>query len=579
MNILYIDLSEKNAEVIERSDLFDKYIGGSGVGVNLLLENCPKGADPLSPENPIILATGPLTGAFPTCTKAVAVFKSPLTNEFGESYAGGRLGAAMRFSGNMAIVIKGKSDSPVYLSIQNDKVYFRDARSIWGISSSYTVGKILRRLEPAPGRRSIIRIGPAGERLVRYANVNVDTYRHFGRLGLGAVFGSKNLKAIAISGSKDLPIENRKEYREIYRELYNVIVNTDSLKKYHDYGTAINVNPLNQISGLPTRNLKSSSFEYAEYISGEHFAENYMSRHIACTGCPVGCIHIATMQIPFAKGFEFETKMIPYDYELIFALGSLLGIPLAEHVLSLIEVVDHLGLDAMSTGTALSWATEAYENHLISKHDTLGLEFSFGDSQSYVRAIQNIVKQPNDFYKLLAKGEMAAAKIYGGEEFALSLGGLGMAGYHTGRANIVGQTGAPRHGHLDNAGYSLDQKASREKIPPTEMVERLLEEDYWRSFVNSLVICLFARGVYTGERIEKALNSIGVPRSAEEFRHIGREIFRLKYKFKVREGFNLEETLIPKRFFETPSSQGKLNEAEIKKMLQLYAKKIRELLG
>lgn len=579
MKVLDIDLTEEKAEIQDREDLFERYIGGCGVAINLLLENCPKGADPLSPENPIILAIGPMTASFPTCTKAVAMFKSPLTGELGESYAGGRLGAVMKFAGYGAIVIRGRAKNPVYLSIQDDKTFFKDARSIWGITSAYTVGKILRRVEPAPGRRSIIRTGPAGERLVRYANVNVDTYRHFGRLGLGAVFGSKNLKAMAISGSKDLAIGDKKAYRKAYQELYDVIVNTDSLKKYHDYGTAININPLNQLKGLPTKNLKSSRFEYAEYISGEHLAENYLSRHVACTACPVGCIHIATMRIPFSKGFEFETKMIPYDYELIYALGSLLGVPLAENVLHLIEEVDHLGLDAISTGTALSWATEAYEEHLISKHDTLGLDLSWGDASTYHKVIRNIVKQPNDFYKALARGEAFAASQYGGEDFALALGGLGIAGYHTGRANVAGHIAAPRHGHLDNAGYSLDQKALKKAMSPEEMVERLMEEDFWRCFVNSLVICLFARGVYTEEKVKRALDSLGIVRGPAEFQKIGREIFELKYRFKVREGFKLEDVKIPKRFFETESSQGVLREEDIKEMLGIYRGKVEKLLS
>ncbi len=209
-NVLYIDLGKEDFKIKDRRNLFKRYVGGCGVGINLLQENCPKGTDPLSSSNPIIFAIGPLTSAFPTCTKVAAMFKSPLTGELGESYAGGRLGASIRFAGYGAIVIKGRAENPVYLSIHGDEVLFNDARSIWGISSSYTVGKILRRVEPAPGRRSIIRIGPAGENLVRYANVNVDTFRHFGRLGLGAVFGSKNLKAIAISGLRDIRIPKQK---------------------------------------------------------------------------------------------------------------------------------------------------------------------------------------------------------------------------------------------------------------------------------------------------------------------------------------------------------------------------------
>jgi len=577
MRVLTIYLSEQKAEAEEQKELFEKYIGGDGVAAKLLLENCPKGCDALSPENPVILAIGPLTAAFPTCSKVVAMFKSPLTGELGESHAGGRLGAAMRFAGYGAIVIKGRAEHPVYISIQNDSVFFRDARSIWGISSAYTVGKILRGVEPAPGRRSLIRIGPAGEKLVRYANVNVDTYRHFGRLGLGCVFGSKNLKAIAISGSKELPIASRKKYSEAYRELYDIVVNTDSLKKYHDFGTAVNVNPLNQLKALPTRNLKASQFEYAEYISGEYFAENFLSRRVACTGCPVGCIHIATLQIPFSNGFEFETKMIPYDYELIYALGSLLGVPMGESVLHLIEEVDHSGLDAITTGVVLAWATEAYEQRLISKRDTLDVAFFWGGVEAYAKAVRNIVRQPNEFYKALARGVAYAAGKYGGEDFALALGNLEIAGYHTGRANIVGHIAAPRHGHLDNAGYSIDQKALKKPMKPEEVVDSLIEEDYWRCFVNTLVICLFARSVYDEDKIKKALDALGAT-CEKDFVALGKEIFKLKYEFKLREGFRLDKVKIPKRFYETESSQGMLREEEIKEMLRLYKGKIEELL-
>lgn len=579
MRVLRIDLGEQSAEVEEREELFRRYLGGSGVAAKLLLEHCPRGCDAFSPENPVILAVGPLTAAFPACSKAVAMFKSPLTGELGESHAGGRLGAAIRFAGYGAIVVKGRAEHPVYVSIRDGDVGFRDARSIWGISSAYTVGKILRRVEPAPGRRSIIRIGPAGEKLVAYANVNVDTYRHFGRLGLGAVFGSKNLKAMVISGSRGIDIPDRERYLAAYREIYDAVVNTESLKKYHDFGTAINVNPLNQLKALPTRNLRSSSFEDAEHISGEHFAEAFLSRRAACTACPVGCIHIAALQIPFSRGFEYETKLIPYDYELIYALGSLLGVPMGEGVLHLIEEVDHLGLDAITTGVVLAWATEAYEERLISKRDTLGVELSWGEVEAYSEAVRNLVAQPNEFYNALARGVVYAAGKYGGEDFALALGGLEIAGYHTGRANIAGHIASPRHGHLDNAGYSLDQKILKKEVPPARVAEQLLAEDYWRCFVNSLVICLFARGVYTEERVEKALNAVGVSREPWEFWEIGREIFKLKYEFKLREGFSLdlEAARIPGRFYETESSQGYVKKGEIQELLRIYKEKIKEL--
>ena len=168
-------------------------MGGTGVGIKLLMEECPEGVDPLSPKAPVIFCIGPLNGMFPVATKMVATFKSPLTGELGESYAGGRLPMAARFAGHEAIVIRGAAQRPSYISINDADVKIKDATSIWGVEAQ-TVGKILREHEPGTGRRSIIRIGPAGENLVRYAGVLVDTYRHLGRLGLGAVFGSRSSK-------------------------------------------------------------------------------------------------------------------------------------------------------------------------------------------------------------------------------------------------------------------------------------------------------------------------------------------------------------------------------------------------
>ena len=193
--VLYIDLSKRRFWVKNRPDLFEKYIGGAGVASALLQEECPEGADPLGPDNPIIFAVGPLVGLFPMASKTVAMFKSPHTGNLGESHAGGRSAVSIRMAGYGAIVIKGTSNIPIYLSIFNDKVQFHDARAIWGMRS-HVVGRVIREREKGTGIRSIMRIGTAGEKGVSYACVVTETYRHFGRLGLGAVFGSKKLKAI-----------------------------------------------------------------------------------------------------------------------------------------------------------------------------------------------------------------------------------------------------------------------------------------------------------------------------------------------------------------------------------------------
>jgi aldehyde:ferredoxin oxidoreductase len=254
------------------------------------------------------------------------MFKSPHTGNLGESHAGGRSAVSIRMAGYGAIVIRGSSNIPVYLVIESDKVYFRDASALWGVHSAYTVGTILRQREGGSGMRTIMRIGRAAEKGVTFASVITETYRHFGRLGLGAVFGSKKLKGIVISGQRSLPVADRREYRTLYDEIYKTATESQLMKKYHQLGTAINVLPLNAIGALPTRNLQSGQFEGAEEISGEKLAEQYLGRRVACAHCPVACIHLAAIRYPYPDDpYFYKTSMIGYDHEPIFAVGSMLG--------------------------------------------------------------------------------------------------------------------------------------------------------------------------------------------------------------------------------------------------------------
>ncbi len=570
--VLYIDLSKKESWAEEREDLFDQWMGGTGVGIKLLGEECPAGADPLSPEAPIILSIGPLNGMFPVATKAVATFKSPLTGELGESYAGGRLHLAMRFAGHEAIVIRGKAEQPSYISINDSEVKIKDATSIWGIEAQ-TTGMILREHESGVGRRSIIRIGPAGEAKVRFAGVVVDTYRHFGRLGLGATFGSKNLKALVISGAETAKIPDSRRYREVYNRLYNTTVQTDVMEKYHDIGTSVNINVLNWLKGLPTKNFQLSSFTEAEKISGEMFADSYLARRLSCAGCPIGCVHIAALKSPFSPHHEFEVRKVSYDYEPIYSLGSNLGVNTAEGVLRLIDVCERMGLDVMSAGVVLSWATEAYERDLINPQETLGVPLQWNNVDGYIKALENIVKAPNEFYAALARGVDFASARFGGQEFAMALGGNEVSGYHTGPASIVGQLVGVRHSHLDNAGYSIDQKAAKKQLDSEKMVDEIIKEDNSRGVFNSLVGCLFARGVYTEENIIDALGAVGITKTKEDLQILGQSIFNEKYKFKIREGFDLSRARVPRRFFETVSTLGKVTPETVDEMLRLYRKK------
>jgi len=218
--VLYVDLARRSFTIEERPALFEEALGGAGAAIRLLEEECPPGIDPLDPENPIILAVGPLVGLFPMASKTVAMFKSPHTGNLGESHAGGRSAVSIRMAGYGAIVIRGASTMPVYLVVEDGQVHFRDASALWGMRSAYTIGSVIRQRETGRGERTIMRIGRAGERKVTYASVITETYRHFGRLGLGAVFGSKKLKALVVTGRRALQPLDRKAYRAVYDEVF-----------------------------------------------------------------------------------------------------------------------------------------------------------------------------------------------------------------------------------------------------------------------------------------------------------------------------------------------------------------------
>ncbi|MEM3957640.1 MAG: aldehyde ferredoxin oxidoreductase family protein [Thermoproteota archaeon] len=559
--ILYIDLSKRRFHVRSRPDLFEKHIGGVGVAIRLLLEECPEKADPFGPENPIIFAVGPLTGLFPMASKTVAMFKSPLTGNLGESHAGGRSATAIRMAGYGAIVVKGASETPVYLAIYGGEVYFRDASGIWGIESSYTVGRVVRELESEAGLRTIMRIGRAGEKMVSYASVVVETYRHFGRLGLGAVFGSKKLKAIMISGKHSVKVKNPQEYRILYDKILQLTVKSQLMKKYHDIGTSSNVIPLNELKALPSLNLQQTSLKNAENISGENLAEKHLGRRVSCSHCPVACIHLATLREPYEdEPYFYKTTMVPYDYEPIYSFGSMLGLTETDELLKLIDEVETQGLDAISTGVVLAWATEAYEKGLVTSMETMGLELKWGDGETYREAVRRIVSQPNEFYSTLAKGVEKAAFKHGGIDFTLSFGGNEMPGYHTGpAAHLTFLTGA-RHSHLDSAGYGIDEDNAKTgiRMTPRQIAEALFKEESWRQVLSSLVVCFFARGVYKPETVLECLKTVGFNPdiTLEDLSRIGVEALKSKNEFKAREGFSHRDLRIPRRIFETETPLG-----------------------
>ena len=573
LRVLQVDLSTGNTRTEYRPDLLSECLGGSGVGVRLLDQQVRPDKDPLDPAQPIIFAIGPLTTIFPVVTKTVATFRSPLTGEYGESHAGGHFASSLRYAGYDALVISGRAERPVYLVIDGDEVEIRCAAAMTGMDVIET-GRVIRDRVEGAGHRSIVRIGPAGERGVRHANVNVDTFRHFGRLGLGAVFGSKNLKAVAVVGRQhqDLPADSR-AYKKVYAEVYDRVLHTDAMAKYHELGTPANILPLNELGALPAYNVRQGYFGGASEISGEAFAENELIVKRACAGCQIGCIHVALYRRPFAPGFEYESTLVAYDHELVYAVGALLGVGNRPEVLRLIEEIDKAGMDTMSCGTALAWATEAMERGALDPGQLGGIDLRWGDAERYAQGVQAIVRRDTELGWWLGQGEVAAARHYGGEAYVAAAGGQGISGYWTGYAQVVGHLLGGRHSHLDNAGYALDQKLD----PYTDqaIVDHMIADEAERLVQTSIAICLFARGVYDLDTISRALSSVGIERTAEELRAMGERIYWERIRLRERLGFEARLEDLPQRFFETPTLRGRLQPARVAQLLALYQERRR----
>jgi aldehyde:ferredoxin oxidoreductase len=571
--ILRVDLTSGESSVETAPEIFQEWMGGTGVGTYLFSEEMKKAGypDPLAPQVPIVFTIGALGSLYPMITKSVVTFRSPQTGEFGQSYAGGRFSACMRLSDLDAIIITGKAPDWRFLWVDNKNVDLLDATPLAGLSTYATFRVLREQFKEEPRKRTIVRIGVGGEKLIPYANLAVDQFRHFGRLGSGAVFGSKNLKALMVSGnySYPLPHETFKDYQLLYKEIFDQCM-SPTMSKYHDLGTAINVEPLSQIGGLPTRNFKQGYFEGAKYISGAKFAEESLAYKVACTHCPVACIHVAHLREQFATEHEYETLSVAYDHELIYALGSTLSIDDVPDILRLIHKIERYGLDSITTGVTLAWATDAFLSGLISTEDTAGLAFAFGNTDNYLKAVDHIVHGTTQFYTDLQLGAEEAAKKYGGQDFAICFGGLEAPGYMTGRDFIVGFSMSPRNSHLSNAGYSVDQKALAKPTTPEEEVQEMVNEANWRNILNSLTICLFARGIFTKEIVLRCFAALGKEWTAEQFDELGKKIHRLKFEVKQQLGWKLENIRVPERLYQVVTARGIVKKDEVEQMLREY---------
>jgi len=569
--MLRVDLNSGRGE-IGNLDGRDRYAGGSGLAALLFAKygRADKRWD--DPSQPLIFVIGPLTGLFPLMSKIVCAFKSPYHDQYAESHGGGRSALSLRFADLDALVITGKASAPSCLAVGSRHIDLKDVHFMRGFDT-HAAGKLFRRMCPGAGHRSILRIGPAGERLSAMAGVIVDTYRHFGRLGAGAVMGAKNLKGIAIQGDGSFALPENKNYPKLFQDVHALLTGTEMMHKYHNLGTAENVMALNGLQALPFRNLQRTSDPSAADISGEKFAEKTLLRNTACAGCPVGCIHLGFVREKFMDPNQYLYRQVSYDHEPIFAVGCMLAVTDPFAALDIMEEADKVGLDVMSAGVALAWATEASERRIISEAETI-IPLRFGAAAAYQQAMWHLAEGKNEFYALLASGTLNAARRYGGEEFACVLG-QEMAGYATGEVFFISQALGFRHSHLDAGGYSFDQKHSGKDVQ--KAIEFLVSDEASRCFLTSMVSCLFARGVYTETRLAECLKSVGYSGLAGAVASAGGRIQSERWRLRLATGYDPENVSIPRRFLDVATWKGPVDPAYLDALRRAYAGRIREM--
>ena len=564
--VLVYDLSARRGDIVLMSGR-GQYIGGSGLAALLFEKYGLPGAPPFDPGQPLIFAIGPATGYFPLMSKTVCGFKSPYNGNYAESHAGGRSALALRFAGFDALVVTGKAARLSALVVGARHIELLDVHYLRG-ADVFTTGKLLRKIAAgASGHRSIMRIGPAGENGSAYACINVDTYRHFGRLGAGAVMGAKNCKALVVMGDGDLALPEDKAYPKLFKDIHDKVTASGMMEKYHNLGTPANVLPLNALKSLPWRNLAATTDPEADKISGEAFAEKLLMHNAACAGCPVGCIHVGMVREMFSASHRFAIHQVAYDHEPNFAAGPMLGVTDPSEVLAINDVADRQGLDIISAGVALAWAVEATQKGLVSEKET-EVKLSFGDAAAFKRAMWLLGHKVNDFYAARGQGALVAARQYGGEDFACVLG-QEMAGYATGETYFASQTVSFRHSHLDTGAYSYDQKHKEKDVDA--VVKFLVDDERERVLLTCLVACLFAREVYKPEVVAAALSCLGHGELAAGIDAAAENARRARWRLKLATGYDPLATRIPKRFAEIETWKGPVDAAYMEALRAGYA--------
>jgi len=574
--ILRVNLSHRTVSVEEPEDNFyRRYFGGRGFISYYLIKELKAGVDPLGPENKLVFASGVVTGVpVGGCGRNSVGGKSPLTGAYGDAEVGGYWGAELKQAGYDAIIVDGRAESPVYLWIKDGEVEIRDASHLWGKTTAETQ-EIIRSDVGEPLARTAI-IGQAGEKLVRYACILNDVTHAAGRTGMGAVMGSKNLKAIAVRGHNRLTLASPDAVATLAKWLRDVVGIV--MGGFQAQGTAVGLRALNKEGGLPTRNFQQGVFEDADKISGRAMKESILVGRGSCYACPVRC----KREVSVSEPYQVDSVYGGPEYETLASFGSSCGIDDLAAIAKANELCNAHGLDTISAGAVVAFAMECFERGILSERDTGGLKLNFGNASAMVQVVDMIARREG-IGDILAEGVARAASRIGkgAEEFALHVKGQEIPMHEPrykqglGLGYAISPKGADHTMSLHDSMYASEgpllestralgilEPLALDDLSPAK-VRMVVYHSCWQHLLDCLVMCNFMPFNY--RQVEELVCGVtGWNSTVYELMKVGERCLAITRAFNIREGLGRKDDLLPQRFF-TPLPSGPLQGVGIDK--------------
>jgi aldehyde:ferredoxin oxidoreductase len=559
--LLRVNLTNSSIQVEELSGtLTNQFLGGRGLASKILYDEVDAQVDPLSPENKIIFMTGPLTGTGVIGGASyVVVTKSPLSGSIACSTAEGYFGPELKCAGFDGIVIEGQAIEPVYLSIEDDQVELLSASHLWGKSTRRTEEIIRTEKENLwiAKETSVASIGPAGEQLAKIASIINDRHRVAARAGVGAVMGSKNLKAIAVRGTQPVMVADGALFVDVVARAWEKFKSTPVIPQtLNNIGTPFLVDVINKSGVLPVRNFQTGIMQDVEKISGEYMAETILKANKGCFACPIACVQMTEVEDPALQG-EGEGP----EYRTIALIGAACGIGDIAAVAKISYLCDEMGIDTLSFGSAVACAMELTEKKIISKKQT-GMTLTFGNAEAVIELIEHVANREG-FGDLLAEGGYHLAAHYGHPEFFIGVKKQGSPAFDPRGIQGLGLEYATSNSGVSHAlGYLVTHKilGIRGEIDPltTEGKAPLVKQFQDGSAVfDSAGLCrLLLLGVWIDDIIPLLETVTGKSYSEEHLLSLGERIWNLERLFNIEAGFSGTDDTLPRRMLEEPMPEG-----------------------